>query len=1051
MRQHDTTPTSLAGTTARRSTTLWLLLLCCLLGFGLATPAQASHYRYGSLTWQTTATTASTITVQFKVSQAFRRSFYGSIVGGTIDTGYNLTFGDGGSARIILTVSSIDLAADVFYGDAIISHTYARGRSYTALFTANARISTLQNNADQPWYVSTTIDANAGAPVNSSPVSTLPPIVNLATGQGPSAGTPLASFLLPAADPDSNPLTFSVATAADLPGVPFTNAPGLTVDPTTGLVKFNTAGRAEGQLFNAIIKVSDGRTSIMVDFIIKITRVSTPPVFDYSVTPANAYAYQLTPGQSVNFTVRATDSDPGDVVTLSATGLPAGSAMAPALPRNGNPVASSFSWTPTLASLGTYVINFTAQDALGVQANTSVTIQVSQRPVFAVPPSPANGSVMQHTPGTPFNFTLQAYDVDPLDRVTIESTTGPAAATFTPALPTAAANPTTTQFNWVPTVADWGQHLATFTARDLYNGTTTHTVGFIVNSAPSFVSSPGTPTVVVGHPYSYDVVTTDPDLPYGDMLEVVAATKPAWLTLVDNGDGTATLSGTPTAGDVGLNHVELEAEDIYHHGNSYGEVAQAFDINVILCNTQLSAVATNVDCYGKSNGSIALTVSGGTAPFTFAWTGPGTFASADEDPSGLAAGLYTVTVTDANNCQESLQVTVTEPPMELPQISCRPNIDANSDAAVCGAVVTYAVPVGTHSCRSVSTALTAGLPSGALFPIGITLVTYTVTDETGNSASCSFTVTVTDGTAPVVHTRPATVTLVNGTATVSAAQVDNGSTDNCTIGSMSVSPSTFSCSSTGANTVQLTVTDIYGNTSTGSAVVTVVGGPTTPVITVIKSNSVYTGGGPNTLYLGYGAQTATLSATGGASYSWSPSAGLSNTGIANPVFTPTAPGTYTYTVTATNDYGCRASASVTLTVIDVRCGNKNDKVTVCHNGHEICISPNAVDAHLTGHPGDVLGSCAPARGVASASNELVAYPNPATARTTLSFRAVAGQAKLQVYNQLGQLLSTLFEGPTTAGEAYTATLDSQQLAAGVYQCRLVTNTSSETIRLVVAK
>ena len=60
-----------------------------------------------------------------------------------------------------------------------------------------------------------------------------------------------------------------------------------------------------------------------------------------------------------------------------------------------------------------------------------------------------------------------------------------------------------------------------------------------------------------------------------------------------------------------------------------------------------------------------------------------------------------------------------------------------------------------------------------------------------------------------------------GTASITAAQINNGSTDNCGIATMTVSPSTFTCANIGQNTVTLTVTDTNGNISTGIATVTV--------------------------------------------------------------------------------------------------------------------------------------------------------------------------------------------------------------------------------------
>ncbi|MDP2114658.1 MAG: HYR domain-containing protein, partial [Bacteroidota bacterium] len=123
---------------------------------------------------------------------------------------------------------------------------------------------------------------------------------------------------------------------------------------------------------------------------------------------------------------------------------------------------------------------------------------------------------------------------------------------------------------------------------------------------------------------------------------------------------------------------------------------------------------------------------------------------------------------------------------------------------------------------SVPTTLLSGLGSGATFPIGISTETWQATDPSGNVSTCSFTVTVVDNIAPTVVAQNITVQLnSSGTATITAAQVNNGSTDNCGIASIVVSKTAFNCSNVGANTVTLTVTDVNGNVSTGTAVVTV--------------------------------------------------------------------------------------------------------------------------------------------------------------------------------------------------------------------------------------
>jgi hypothetical protein len=94
---------------------------------------------------------------------------------------------------------------------------------------------------------------------------------------------------------------------------------------------------------------------------------------------------------------------------------------------------------------------------------------------------------------------------------------------------------------------------------------------------------------------------------------------------------------------------------------------------VILTNNALPTVSlasqTNVLCFGASTGAINITAADGTAPYTYAWTGSGVIPTA-EDQNGLAAGNYSVIVTDANGCSSaSLPVTITQPGAALTKTS----------------------------------------------------------------------------------------------------------------------------------------------------------------------------------------------------------------------------------------------------------------------------------------------------------------------------------------------------------------------------------------------
>jgi len=106
--------------------------------------------------------------------------------------------------------------------------------------------------------------------------------------------------------------------------------------------------------------------------------------------------------------------------------------------------------------------------------------------------------------------------------------------------------------------------------------------------------------------------------------------------------------------------------------------------------------------------------------------------------------------------------------------------------------------------------------------VGANTVTLTVTDDNGNVSTCTSTITVQDNINPTANCQNLTVQLdASGAGSVTAAQVDNGSFDNCGIASMTLSKADFDCTNVGANTVTLTVTDDNGNVSTCTSTITV--------------------------------------------------------------------------------------------------------------------------------------------------------------------------------------------------------------------------------------
>lgn len=156
----------------------------------------------------------------------------------------------------------------------------------------------------------------------------------------------------------------------------------------------------------------------------------------------------------------------------------------------------------------------------------------------------------------------------------------------------------------------------------------------------------------------------------------------------------------------------------------------------------LSYAANNpgrVVCNGQSNGFISMTVSGGTAPYSYLWSNGATV----EDPTGLTAGTYNVVVTDANGCTVSGSTTVTQPdPLVLSLVSTNPTCPPGTTP-----------PLGTNG--AINLTVTGGntsLPPTAPPPNPYTFAWTTVggsglspaaEDQTGLSAG-TYSVTVTD-------------------------------------------------------------------------------------------------------------------------------------------------------------------------------------------------------------------------------------------------------------------------------------------------------------------
>jgi len=152
-----------------------------------------------------------------------------------------------------------------------------------------------------------------------------------------------------------------------------------------------------------------------------------------------------------------------------------------------------------------------------------------------------------------------------------------------------------------------------------------------------------------------------------------------------------------------------------------------------------TSTATAVNCFGGQDGAITLTPSGGTAPYTFAWTGPTGYTSTTQSPTGLRAGNYTVVITDANSCSFTApSVAITQPnAIAIPT-------NQLTITNTCFGLTTGAISIGVTGGTAPYTYAWSG-------PGGFTAAT----EDINNLAAGAYTVTVTDSKSCTFVSSPA--------------------------------------------------------------------------------------------------------------------------------------------------------------------------------------------------------------------------------------------------------------------------------------------------------
>ena len=391
----------------------------------------------------------------------------------------------------------------------------------------------------------------------------------------------------------------------------------------------------------------------------------------------------------------------------------------------------------------------------------------------------------------------------------------------------------------------------------------------------------------------------------------------------------------------------------------------------------ITGTVTNASCNGGTDGSAMATAAGGTSPYTYEWSANANMQTT-AIATGLSAGTYTITVTDANSCTATGTVTISEPAMLTIQttiinVTCNGASDGMADAMVNGGTPLYNYSWSDGQSSKIATSLAAGVYTLTVTDAAECTVTASVTVTEpdslavtieGTNISCSgsnngtATATITGGTAPYLYSwsngamtssitglapgtysvtvsdnneclSTASVDILDGSALAVSATATMASCSGVADGSVSTTvvggqiPYTYTwnngqtsatATGLGAGTYTVTVVDNTGCTGTASAIVNE---PDELTVTLAASGDVCGAMG-----------MATSTVTGGTTpyiYNWS-------NGQSNDTATGLTPGTYTITVSDTNEcttvesitISPTASLMITITLENVSCNGASD-------------------------------------------------------------------------------------------------------------------------------
>jgi uncharacterized repeat protein (TIGR01451 family) len=372
-------------------------------------------------------------------------------------------------------------------------------------------------------------------------------------------------------------------------------------------VRYDNSG-APPQIGDRVIKVVIYDTGGLTDTAVStITLINSRPVAtdDLAFTPEET---------AVDIDVLANDDDiDNDPITITIVGAPShGTAVTATVG-----MTVIIRYTPETDFVGTDVFTYTIRDLPGGTDTATVTVTVTgdnDKPVNTVPTAT---QVISEDTALVFGVgnRVAITDVDAYTnavQVALTTTHGilllgnPGSVTITGGADGSSSvvftgtitdvNTALLNLTFSPTLDYSGSATVTIYTNDLGNSgaggpqSDTDSISITIQSVedpPRFTSTP-VPTATFNVGYVYNITTIDPDGP--GPITITAPVLPSWLVLVDNGDGTATLSGTPALSDRGIHNVTLEARDATALMGT-----QVFTIEVLAPELSIAKHATHPD------------------------------------------------------------------------------------------------------------------------------------------------------------------------------------------------------------------------------------------------------------------------------------------------------------------------------------------------------------------------------------------------------------------------------------------------------------------------